>query len=147
MRTQVKADIMITPVSITNGGTASGYIDTLDYEEIWIALTQGTTNTTSNNLSLCSITEGETTVISDASAITALTGDGVGGFTIPAGNTSDPQVYLFHINKSRGPRKRYLFLACSPLTTQIIGATALMMRGKSSPVTAANSGASLLVEL
>jgi len=143
---QVKADIMITPVSTTNAGTASGYIDTLGYEDIWIALTQGTSNTTSNNLSVCSITEGETTVISNASAITTLTGDGVGGFTIPAADTSDAQVYLFHIDKRKGFRKRYLFLACSPLTTQIIGAVALMGRGKQAPTTATNAGAALLVE-
>lgn len=146
MHQNPKADIMITPVSITNAGTASGYIDTLDYEDIWIALTQGTTNTTSNNLSVCDITEGETTVLTDASAITALTGDGVGGFTIPAGDTANPQVYLFHINKSKG-RKRYLFLAASPLTTQIIGAVALMFKGKEMPSTAAEAGAALLVEL
>jgi len=147
MKTQVKADIMITPVSITNAGTASGYIDTLGYEEVWIAMTQGTTNTTSNNLSVCKITEGETTVLSNASAITALTGDGAGGFTIPSGDTADPQVYLFHLDKRNGPRKRYLFLEASPLTTQIIGATALMMKGKEAPVTAAKAGAALLVEV
>ena len=146
MFSQVKADIMITPVSTTNAGTASGYIDTLGYEDIWIAMTQGTTNTTSNNLSVCKITEGETTVLTDASAITALTGDGAGGFTIPNGDVTDPQVYLFHIDKRKGYRKRYLFLAASPLTTQIIGAVALMGRGKESPTTAAKAGAALLVE-
>ena len=147
MMNQFKADIMITPVSTTNAGTASGYIDTLGYDEVWITMTQGTTNTTSNNLTVCNITEGETTVIGASTAITELTGDGSGGFTIPAGDTSSPQVYLFHIDKRTGPRKRYLFLAASPLTTQIIGATALMGRGKEAPVSATNAGAALLVEL
>lgn len=147
MRSYAKADIMITPASVTAAATASGYIDTLGYEEIWIAMTQGTTDTTSNNLSVCKITEGETTVITDATAITELTGDGVGGFTIPAADTSNPQVYLFHLDKRKGPRKRYLFLSASPLTTQIIGAVALMLKGKEAANTASEAGAALLVEL
>lgn len=138
---------MITPASTTNAGTASGVIDTLGYNDVWITVTQGTTNTTSNNLSVCTISEGTTTSLTEATAIAALTGDGASGFTIPAGSTANPQVYLFHIDKRTGPRERYLHLECSPLTTQIIGATALMFRAEEAPTTAALSGADLLVEV
>lgn len=141
-----KADIAITPVSKTNGATASGMIDTLGFDHCVIAMTQGTSDDTTNNLSVCKITEGETTVISNASAITALTGDGVGGFTVPAADTDDPQVYLFNLDLRTGPRKRYLFLTASPVTTQIIGAVALLFRGDATPDDATAAGAALLVE-
>ena len=143
---QAAGEILVTPVSITNGGTASGVIDTLGYDEIWVTVTQGTSNTASNNLSVCTFSEGTSTNLTEATDITALVGDGAGGFTIPNANTANPQVYLFHIDKRNGPRERYIHLELSPVTTQILGATALKLRGKEAPVNATDAGVALLVE-
>jgi hypothetical protein len=88
------------------------------------------------------ITEGDTTAAS--TAIAALTGDGVGGFTIANANTSASIVAKFHIDL-RG-RKRYLRLTVSPTTTQILSATAELFKGESLPDTATEAGADNLVE-
>ena len=139
-----KQVIAISQASTTNAATATGQIDTLGYDYCSIDLITSTSNNTTNNQSVLKITEGTTTVISSASAITALTGDGVGGFTIPASVTSGDWGVKFNVDLRA--RKRYLFVSVSPLTTQTITAIANLHRGEKTPINTTDASVKALVE-
>lgn len=144
MNPQLKAVVAIAPQSVTNGQTVTGNIDTLGYDWLTLDVYQATSNNTTNNLSTCKLSESDTTDATNFSDITKFVGDGTGGFTIPAANTSDGQVYKFNVNL-RG-RKRYLKLTVTPVTTQIMGAFANLGIAEQAPVSATNAGVAALVE-
>lgn len=138
-----KHTCLITPVSVTNGATASGYVDCRGFKFATISLDASAANVVSNNCSVLKITEGDTTAAS--TAITELTGDGVGGFTIAAAKTSASVVAVFNLDLR--PRKRYLKLTVTPITTQIVAAHIALHKGESLPVAIGTANCDNLVEL
>jgi len=141
---QGKQIIAIDATAATNAATATGSIDTLDFDFLTVDVLQTTSDDTTNNPSVYKFTEGDTTVISNASAITALTGDDSDGWTIPAAVTSGSHGTKFNIDL-RG-RKRYLFLSISPVTTQTFTAIANLFKGTESPRTTTIANVKALVE-
>ena len=134
-----KAVIAISPTSTTNGATTTGSFDTLGYDFAVIDVMATTSNDTTNNFSVLTLSEGDTT-----STYTAVsTGDT--DFTIPAADTSNNSVIAQFRVDLRG-RKRYLKLSCSPVTTQTIWAQAQLLRGDETPVAAGTAGVDVLVE-
>jgi len=95
----------------TNAATGTTRLDCLGYDYATIDLIMGIAGDTAKPTTL-SIVEGDTTTYASASAITALTGGGVGGFTIPALDNTTMSVIRININL-RG-RKRYLFTTFAP---------------------------------
>jgi hypothetical protein len=131
--------LLISPASTTNAGTASGSIDTKGFDYAVIDVIASASNNTTNNFSVLTLSEGDTT-----SAYTAIsTGDT--DFTIAAAETAGHVVAQFRVDLRA--RKRYLSLAASPVTTQVIAAVAHLYKGDELPVTAAKAGAGVLVDL
>ena len=98
-----------------------------------------TSNAATNNFSVLTLSEGDTT--SSYSAVS--TGDT--DFTIPSADTAaDEIVAQFRVDLRS--RKRHLKLTCSPVTTQTIWADADLYRADELPVTAAKANAAVLVE-
>ena len=135
-----KAAIVISPVSTTNAATATGSIDTKGFDFATIDVLATTSNDTTNNFSVLKLEEGDTT--SSYSAVS--TGDT--DFTIPAADTSNPQV-VAQFRVDLRARKRYLKLSASPVTTQTITAVAHLSRADDLPVTATKAGAGVLVDV
>lgn len=134
-----KTMLLISPASTTNAGTASGSIDTKGFDFAVIDVIASASDAVSNNFSVLTLSEGDTT-----SAYTAIsTGDT--DFTIANAETAGHVVAQFRVDLRA--RKRYLKLAASPVTTQIIAATANLFRGDELPVTATKAGAGVLVDV
>ncbi len=134
---ELKPVIVIEGASTTNGGTASGLVDTRPdngYKFLALCIAQGTSNSTSNKLTVCKLTESDTSNGS-FSAIVAFTGGTQTstsvGFVIPAASTSAQQKYMLNVDL-RG-RKRWLKLELSPVTTQILTAVGMLGRGEQTP--------------
>jgi hypothetical protein len=142
----LKPVLCFADVSATNGATQTGRVDTLGYDFLCLSLVQATASATNTQPTVMKLTEGDTTVISNASAIVAFTGGTATstsvGFVIPAGNTSATTIQQFNVDL-RG-RKRYLFLSVSPATTQVNGAWGVLARGEVSP-SATSSTVNLIV--
>jgi len=144
MLSQTKAVHMLAPTSVTAAGTATGSVDTLGFDRVSIDVIQATADAVSNNLSVCKLSESDTTDATNYSDITKFVGDGAGGFTIPNASTAAHQLYKFNLDVRA--RKRYLKITMSPLTTQILQAVANLSRAEQLPVTATDAGVALLVE-
>ena len=97
--------VAITPQSLSAAGTATGYVDTLGYEEAAVDFILDSQAATSTNPAAMALSEGETTTA--FTAITGFTGDATDGFTIPATQTT-PSVTRINVDL-RG-RQRYLSL-------------------------------------
>lgn len=151
---QLKPVLCFADVSKTAGATATGIIDTLDtttgirYDFLCLALKEATADVVSNKPTVLKFTEDDTSNITSASAIVALTGgtatSATVGFTIAAANTSATTLTVFNIDL-RG-RKRYLFLSVSPATTQVNGAWGVLGRGSQAPSTATLGSIKQLIE-
>jgi len=144
MQPASKQVIAISQASTTNAATATGRIDTLGYDFLSLDVITSTSDDTTNNPSVLKLTEGDTTVISSASAIDAFTGDDSDGFTIPASVTSGNWGVKFNVDLR--PRKRYLFVSVSPLTTQVITAIGNLFKGETTPVNTTTASVKALVE-
>lgn len=142
MRASPKMVVMIDSASTTNGETATGNCDTLGADFAEIAIKLGTANVTSNNPSVFNLLECDTTVASSFVTVSGFVGDT--DWTIPASDTSNPNLYLFRVDCRA--RMRYLRLAISPTTTQIVDAVALLFRQKEGANSAADAGTDVLVE-
>lgn len=103
---------------VTNGATVTANIDRLGYDFVALAAVFGTSNVVSNNPSTLKIGESDITDATGFSDITALVGDGVGGFVVANANTSVEHHWQFNIDCR--VRKRYLRLTATPVTTQAI---------------------------
>jgi len=134
----VKEAIMIQITSVTNAATTTGYVDCLGFDECRISLEVATSDST-GYLTTLALMESEDTYYSNATNITALVGGGTGGFDIPLSNTSIETLKIFDVDTR--DKARYLFLAFSGLTTQLISARALLARAEDLPTTAATMGA------
>ena len=135
-----KSAIVISPVSTTNAATATGNLDTLGYDFIVIDVMATTTNSATNNFSVLTLSEGDTT----SSYAAVKTGDT--DFTIANMSTTVDQVVAQFRVDMRG-RKRYLKLTASPLTTHTIWAHATMYRGNIEPVIALDANVGVLVDV
>lgn len=134
-----KSEIVISPTATTNAATTTGTLDTLGFDFAVIDVCSTTSDDTTNNFSVLTLSEGDTT-----SSYAALkTGDT--DFTIPAADTSvDEVVAQFRVDLRA--RKRHLKLTVSPVTTQTIWATAQLYRADELPVTAAKANVAVLVD-
>ena len=135
-----KSLIAISPTSTTNAATTTGSFDTLGYDYAVIDVMSTTSNDTTNNFSVLTLSEGDTT----ASYTAVSTGDT--DFTIAAADTASDQVVAQWRVDLRG-RKRYLKISASPVTTQTIWSHVQLTRGDETPVSAANAGAAVLVDV
>lgn len=134
-----KSAIVISPASTTNAATATGTLDTLGFDFAVIDVCSTTSNAATNNFSVLTLSEGDTT--SSYSALS--TGDT--DFTIPAADTAADEVVAQFRVDLRG-RKRHLKLSCSPVTTQTIWANAQLYRADEMPITAAKANVAVLVD-
>ena len=116
-----KSVIVISPTSTTNGATTTGSFDTKGFDYAVIDVCATTSNNATNNFSVLTLSEGDTT----SSYAAASTGDT--DFTIAASDTAADQVVAQFRVDMRG-RKRYLKLSASPVTTQTITAVAHLHR-------------------
>lgn len=143
MNPQPKVVSAVSATSITNGGTASGNIDTLGYDYACITVRASASNTTSNKPSVLKISESDDTVVTNFADVSGA----VGGtdFTVPTQFTNADNLVQF--NMSLKGRKRYLKVSVSPVTTQTIDAVAHLHKGEQAPITAAKAGVGALVSL
>lgn len=132
--------IAITPISKTNGATATGeYIDTKGFDYAVISVIASTADVVSNTLSVLKIEEGDTTSSFATFAGAVQNTD----FTIATNaytSTANGQnVWTFGVDTRA--RKRYLRVSASPQTTMLIGGVASLHRGeKGVPANAADAG-------
>lgn len=144
LRLQNLATKYIFNSSVTNGGTASGTFDTKGYDEVLIIVTQGTSNDTTNNLSVLTIGDG--TATNSFADLAGGTGDT--DFTIPAADTSNAQTYFIHLDRNKGDwNDRYIKVAASPVTTQLLSAVAILGRARQVPDTTTEQGTALSLNL
>ena len=123
--------VMIAGVSKSAGSTATGYVDTRGFGSVAIDVELDSQAATSNNPTLFNITESEDTVVSNATAITGLTGDATDGFVVGPADSVTPYITRFNINLPG--RKRYLHLTINPLgTAGIVDAKAVLSRASDS---------------
>jgi hypothetical protein len=139
----MKQVIAIGMTSVTNAATATGNIDTLGYDFATIDVITTTSNNATNNPSVLKISESDDTVVTNFADVSGLVGDT--DFTIPNSATSGNWGVKFNIDLR--PRKRYLRVTLSPLTTQTVTAIANLARGDEAPVDATGAGADALVEV
>ena len=135
----------ITPVSVTNGGTATGNaIDTLGYRYCTIHVFAGTADVVSNKPTVLKVQESATTDATNFADVSGL----VGGtdFTVANSLTSLPNNYQIGIDLGV-KRKRYLRVLVSPATTQVIAGSAHLHRAEEAPITATKAGVLNLVTI
>lgn len=141
---KAEKSVAVAGASFTAGATFTASIDRLGYDFVSMDLITATSNTPTNTLTVLKVTEGDTSSITSASAITNLTGGtSTGNFTIPNADSSNPNIFRIDVD-CRG-RKRYLFVSASPQTTQIIALAARLRRAKQSPQTTTDQGTLLTV--
>ena len=121
--------ILICDAGVTNGETVTGYVDTIDYDYMTMDVVLGTSDTATNNPSTLRLTEGDTTVVSNAATFGSFVGDT--GFTIPNCVTSGTWGVKFNVDLRN--RKRYIFLTVTPLTTQAVVGVANLFKGGEAP--------------
>jgi hypothetical protein len=125
--------VMIAGVSKSAGSTATGFVDTLGFGAVSIDVHLDSQAATSNNPTLFNITESVDTVVSNATAITGLTGDATDGFVVGPADSVVP--YITRFNISTLGRKRYLHLTINPLgTAGVVTANAVLSRAGDSTV-------------
>lgn len=134
--------ILINNVSTTNAGTAAGFVDTLNYDYLSIAVTLPTADVVSDTPSVLRILETDATQPSAATNYATITGFVSGtDYTIPNAITSATSITLpFAVfNVDLIARKRYIRLEVSPRTTQIITAEAVLTRAAQTPIPTVSS--------
>lgn len=142
----MKPVVFFRDTSTTNAATASGTVDTLGYKSIHITMRHSTSNSTSNKWTVCQLSECDTsngTFVTNASWTGGTATSTSVGFVIPAAHATLTQLFMMHVDL-RG-RKRYLKLAVSPATTEIVGADGLLDRGEQAPSTVATGDLALIV--
>jgi hypothetical protein len=122
--------------SYTNGATATANIDTLGFDEVLVSIKTTTSDDGTDNWSVCKLAESDDTNASNFANVSGTVGDT--DWTVPTANTSDVQIFQFHVRTAA--RKRYLRLSISPTTTQIITATAFLGRAAELPNTTTEQG-------
>lgn len=136
---------VIVPASVTDGATATGYVDTLGYDTCQLIWHISTGADTSDMPEVCKVAEGDTTsAYTDIPAFTGGTATSTSvGFVIPPSHATVEQLYSMNIDL-RG-RKRYLKCTLTPETTNINYVVAVLGRGDVMPDTTTEAGVALLV--
>ena len=138
-----KSVLAINQLSTTNAATASGIIDRLGYDFVEIDVIATSSNDTTNNPSVLKLSESD-----DLTTYTDVSGAvGDTDFTIPACYTNTASDYKVKFSVDCRPRKRYLKVSVSPVTTQIITAIANLHRGDEGPTSATDASVDALVEI
>ena len=138
-----KSVLAINQLSTTNAATASGIIDRLGYDFVEIDVIATSSNDTTNNPSVLKLSESD-----DLTTYTDVSGAvGDTDFTIPACYTNTASDYKVKFSVDCRPRKRYLKVSVSPVTTQIISAIANLHRGDEGPTSATDASVDVLVEI
>ena len=133
--------VVIAPAVITAAATASGYIDTLGFDEASFDVVLDKQTLTTSKPSSLKLAESDTT--SGWADITQFVGDGVGGFVIPAVSSSVATVVRLNVDL-RG-RKRYIQVTVVPtVQNEAISVTATL--GKAEDTTIARALMSKVVD-
>jgi hypothetical protein len=135
-----KSVIVISPETVTGAATVTGRLDTLGYDFAVIDVMATTTNSATNNFSILTLAEGDTT----SSYATVKTADT--DWTVANMSTTLDQVIAQFRVDMRG-RKRYLKLTASPLTNHTVWAHATLFRGDKEPVVAADANVGALIDV
>jgi len=152
MQPAMATRVAINAASTTNGGTASGIIDTLmpegqkaDFVSIDVIAT--TADAVSNKPTVLKLQESDTTVATTFADIVGARGGT--DFTIPNAVTAATAVIKnqYKLNVDAKKRKRYLQVVVSPQTTQVISAVANLMKPHVAPIAAGGANALTLVEI
>lgn len=148
---QEKKTVAISLLGITNGGTAnSGAIDTLGFDAASVDVILSASNNTTNVPTVLLIQSADVTNTSSAANITAngqvSYGTGTNATTATANSfsltsyyttantsTSKADVCTWDLALTGGGKGRYLFVTCSPVTTQTITIVANLYRGALAP--------------
>jgi len=137
--------IAICDGDVTAAETSTGVIDTLGADFMTLDVIMGTADAVSNNPSTLTLYQGAAgTALTDGTAITSLTGDGVGGFTIPNAVTSGKYVVRFNLDLE--PYKRYVYVAVTPLYASPLVVSASLFRNGEMPISATKANVTGLVE-
>jgi len=145
MYPQTKSDVFLQTTSLTNGATGTANLDCMGFDFVTIDIISTTSNDATNNPSVLKLGESDDTVVTNFADITALVGDGAGGFTVPSWFTATANAKTVKFNVDLRHRKRYLRLTVSPLTTQSFTAIANFMRGELAPVNTTDANVLALV--
>lgn len=124
-----KYAVLIKQEAATNAATlTSDTLDTMGVDQVTLIVHATTSNNATNNPSVLKVQESATTDATNFADVAALLGDGASGFVIPnspTATTTAPFAVL-NVNTRKGPRKRYLRVLISPLTTQTFSVLAVM---------------------
>ena len=136
-----KRIVLINNSSITNGATATGYVDTIGHSQLSISVILPTSNVVSNKPGTLRITEYDGTQPTSPTNYATISGYVSGtDYTIPNAITAATSITVpfavFNVDL-RG-RKRYIGLEVSPTTTQIITAEAVLLRSQQTPAASLN---------
>lgn len=146
MNVEPRADIAIVPVSVTNAGTATGKaVDCLGYDRAHFVVNGSAADAVTNKESVLKLQESATTDASNFADVTAFVGGGAGGFTIPNSQTTATKPRAMFSVDLTVPRKRYLRVIASPVTTVLYSATAFLTKGEEAPTDAAKANVGVLV--
>ena len=126
-----RSAILISAISKTNGATASGFVDTQDYDFATIDVCTTTADDPTSSATAIVLSEG--TATTGFTAIPAFTGDEtVSGFAIAVADSDDPQV-ITRMNVRLDKRERYLKLLVNPRTTQTVWAHGTLSMADETP--------------
>lgn len=138
-----KCVLAINQLSTTNGATTTGVIDTLGYDFAEIDVIATSSNNVTNNPSVLKLSESD-----DATTYTDVSGAvGDTDFTIPAVYTNTASDWKVKFSVDCRPRKRYLKVSVTPITTQILTAIANLHKGDEGPNSATDASVDALVEI
>lgn len=139
-----KMDVMIVPQTVTNAGTATGYVDCLGYDYCVISVVMTTADTPTNNPTVFRIGD-ETSTTTTTNSITELVGDGTDGWTIPTMSTATTTNNSFLFGIDCRSHERYLHLYISPLLEHTVCAIANLFRADELPTNSTEAGTIALV--
>jgi hypothetical protein len=147
MRPSPKALVVLTPKSYTAAGTAlSAALDVSGHDYLSLDVCLGTADTTSHQPTVLKLSESDdtTTTVTDIVAFTGGTATSTTvGYVIPAGDTSNATIIKMNVDLKK--RKRYLRLALTAATVQLISVTANLFMSEQTPTDATGTGTSVLV--
>ena len=134
--------VAIKPQSVTSGATASGFVDTLGYDEAAVDVVLDSQASTTSNPSVLKLMQSDITDATGFANVTGFVGDATDGFVIPPAGTAATVVRL---NVDMRARKRYLRVDVSPDgATQLLGAVVTL--GKAGNSTVARAEMSKVVD-
>lgn len=134
------ARVVQPPASVASTATTTMTFDTIGFDYAVVDVLLGTAATTDPTLTVLKFLESDDTVVTNRTAIVALTGgtatSTTAGFVIPAATaTGVGGAIQFQIDLRK--RKRYLTMNTTPGTTQVIGAVVDLCRAEKARLTAA----------